>query len=207
MLKREVCSLKNSLGPNILTDDKTALNYLALCKCITGVEHEGKIKHPSISQACSAYKLFHTYDATIDGKIGKRTLDDDEDITMKKVEIKKRYNSRLKFIVENIITGEKTECNGIGGVVDLIKIKDTYVSSYANHGRKYKGIYKIYKAENTARGTNSRAMKITNVETGETKEFESVKATAKFLGKATSTIKHHSERGSSTSGWEIEYLD
>lgn len=49
----------NSLGPNVLEDDITLKNYLALAKCIVGVKNaDGKIRYPGVSTSCRSYKLY-----------------------------------------------------------------------------------------------------------------------------------------------------
>ncbi len=183
--------LGNTLGPNVLTDDKTALNYYALAKCIVGIEYEGKIKHPSIKQAVSAFKLSEQKTNTEETEIVSR----------------KRYNKRLKFIVENLMTGEKTLCNGVKEVADRTGMTVTHVSSYARKEVVYQKTFKIYKVNENKIASNSRYMQITNIESGQVREFESLKETANFLGKATSTIIYHVERKSLVCGWKVEYLD
>jgi hypothetical protein len=190
MLERG-CSLGNTIGPNALTDDKTALSYYALAKCIVGIEYEGKIKYPSIKQACSAFKLSEQKTNTEDPKIVN----------------KKRYNKRLKFIVENLMTGEKITCNGVKEVADRTGMTETHVSSYARKEVVYQKTWKIYKVNKNKIANNSRYMQITNIENGQVREFESLKETANFLGKATSTIIYHVERKSLVCGWKVEYLD
>lgn len=200
MLKRAVDSLNNSIGPNEIIDDKVALNYIALATCIVGIEYQGKVKHPSISQVCSAFKLVHNYDEKIDGKRIKQSLGEEEKI--------KRHNSRLKFIVENVITNERKECNGVGQVADITGMKDIYVSAYASAERTYKGTWKIYRVNKTSRGTtSSRTIKITNSEIEESIEFKSLKETAEFLEISRSTLIRRINEGKEVSGWKVEYLD
>lgn len=184
-------SLGNTLGPNVLTDDKTALGYYALAKCIVGVEYEGEIKYPSIKQTVSAFKLSEQKTNTEETEVLNR----------------KRYNKRLKFIIENIMTGEKILCNGVKEVADKTGMTDTHVSSYARKEVVYQKTWKIYKVNENKIASNSRYMQITNIESGQVREFESLKETANFLGKATSTIIYHVERKSLVCGWKVEYLD
>ena len=71
----------------------------------------------------------------------------------------------------------------------------------------YLPTWRIYKANKEKIASNSRYMQITNIENGQVIEFESLKETASFLGKATSTIIYHVERKSLVCGWKVEYLD
>lgn len=199
-LTREYNANPNTLGLHIINDDKTADNYMALCKCIVGVKSKDKVRYPSTSQACSAYKLYQDYDPLVDSKNTKQVLS----YETKTKEIK-RHTKKLRLIVENTITGEKTECNGVESVNKLIGIKTTNVSTYICTGIKYKGIYIIHRVGK--KGDNSRSMKLTNIKTNEVKEFNSLKDVANFLERATSTVKYHINKKSSILGYKIEYMD
>ena len=92
MLKVEDRKLYNSLGPNVYNDDKTADNYKALAYCIAGIEIDNKILYASVDQACRAFNLFNVNSNKIYTTKGDSIM---------------RCNKNLKYIVENIKTGEK----------------------------------------------------------------------------------------------------
>lgn len=199
-LTREYNANPNTLGSHIINDDKTADNYMALYKCIVGVKSKDKVRYPSTSQACSAYKLYQDYDPLVDSENTKQVLS-----YKTKVKEIKRHTKKLRLIVENTITGDKTECNGVESVNKLIGIKTTNVSTYVCTGIKYKGIYIIHRVGK--KGDNSRSMKLTNIKTNEVKEFNSLKDVADFLERATSTVKYHINKKSSILGYKIKYMD
>ena len=58
MLKRADRSFNNSLGPNVYSDDKTALNYKALAYCIAGCKINNKRRYASVNNICRAFGLF-----------------------------------------------------------------------------------------------------------------------------------------------------
>lgn len=58
MLKRADRSFYNSLGPNVYNDDKTALNYRALARCIAGFEVNGVVKFTSVDRALNEFYLY-----------------------------------------------------------------------------------------------------------------------------------------------------
>ena len=58
MLKRSDRSFNNSLGPNVYSDDKTALNYKALAYCIAGYKINNKRRYTSVNNICRAFGLF-----------------------------------------------------------------------------------------------------------------------------------------------------
>ena len=52
-------SFGNSISFNPEKDDLTMRNYLALAKCIVGVENiDGKRRYPGVSTSCRSYKLY-----------------------------------------------------------------------------------------------------------------------------------------------------
>ena len=118
-----------------------------------------------------------------------------------------RSNKNLKYIVENIKTGEKTECAGLIGVSSLIGITYDNISSYISKGAVYKKTYKIYRVGEASKISNIRAVKITNVKTNEVKEFESLKSAAKFINIAPSSVTYNMKRNQPARGWKVEFID
>ena len=51
-------SFENSISFNPINDDLTMKNYIALAKCITGIEIDDRVKYPNISEVCRVYGLY-----------------------------------------------------------------------------------------------------------------------------------------------------
>ena len=126
---------------------------------------------------------------------------------MKRLGLNIRSNKNLRYIVENIKTGEKTECAGLIGVSSLIGITYDNISGYISKGAVYKKTYKIYRVGEASKISNIRAVKITNVKTNEVKKFESLKLAAKFINIAPSSVSYNMKRNQPARGWKVEFID
>ena len=132
MLKRADRSFNNSLGPNVYSDDKTALNYKALAYCIAGYKINNKRRYISVNNICRAFGLFDPNEEKVNLMLKEKLKDEAKE--MKRLGLNIRSNKNLKYIVENIKTGEKTECAGLIGVSSLIGITYDNISGYISKG-------------------------------------------------------------------------
>lgn len=205
MLKRSDRSFNNSLGPNVYSDDKTALNYKALAYCIAGCKINNKRRYASVNNICRAFGLFDPNEEKVNEIIKEKLKDEAKEI--KRLGLNVRSNKNLKYIVENIKTGEKTECAGLIGVSSLIGITYDNISGYISKGAVYKKTYKIYRVGEASKIFNIRAVKITNVKTNEVKKFESLKLAAKFINIAPSSVSYNMKRNQPARGWKVEFID
>ena len=205
MLKRSDRSFNNSLGPNVYSDDKTALNYKALAYCIAGCKINNKRRYTSVNNICRAFGLFDPNEEKVNLMLKEKLKDEAKEI--KRLGLNIRSNKNLKYIVENIKTGEKTECAGLIGVSSLIGITYDNISGYISKGAVYKKTYKIYRVGEASKISNIRAVKITNVKTNEVKEFESLKSAAKFINIAPSSVTYNMKRNQPARGWKVEFID
>ena len=205
MLKRADRSFNNSLGPNVYSDDKTALNYKALAYCIAGCKINNKRRYASVNNICRAFGLFDPNEEKVNEIIKEKLKDEAKEI--KRLGLNVRSNKNLKYIVENIKTGEKTECAGLIGVSSLIGITYDNISGYISKGAVYKKTYKIYRVGEASKISNIRAVKITNVKTNEVKKFESLKLAAKFINIAPSSVSYNMKRNQPARGWKVEFID
>ena len=205
MLKRADRSFNNSLGPNVYSDDKTALNYKALAYCIAGCKINNKRRYTSVNNICRAFGLFDPNEEKVNEIIKEKLKDEAKEI--KRLGLNVRSNKNLKYIVENIKTGEKTECAGLIGVSSLIGITYDNISGYISKGAVYKKTYKIYRVGEASKISNIRAVKITNVKTNEVKKFESLKLAAKFINIAPSSVSYNMKRNQPARGWKVEFID
>ena len=205
MLKRSDRSFNNSLGPNVYSDDKTALNYKALAYCIAGCKINNKRRYASVNNICRAFGLFDPNEEKVNLMLKEKLKDEAKE--MKRLGLNVRSNKNLKYIVENIKTGEKTECAGLIGVSSLIGITYDNISGYISKGAVYKKTYKIYRVGEASKIFNIRAVKITNVKTNEVKKFESLKLAAKFINIAPSSVSYNMKRNQPARGWKVEFID
>lgn len=205
MLKRSDRSFNNSLGPNVYSDDKTALNYKALAYCIAGCKINNKRRYASVNNICRAFGLFDPNEERVNQMLKEKLKDEAKE--MKRLGLNIRSNKNLKYIVENIKTGEKTECAGLIGVSSLIGITYDNISGYISKGAVYKKTYKIYRVGEASKVSNIRAVKITNVKTNEVKKFESLKSAAKFINIAPSSVTYNMKRNQPARGWKVEFID
>lgn len=205
MLKRADRSFNNSLGPNVYSDDKTALNYKALAYCIAGCKINNKRRYASVNNICRAFGLFDPNEEKVNLMLKEKLKDEAKEI--KRLGLNVRSNKNLKYIVENIKTGEKTECAGLIGVSSLIGITYDNISGYISKGAVYKKTYKIYRVGEASKISNIRAVKITNVKTNEVKKFESLKLAAKFINIAPSSVSYNMKRNQPARGWKVEFID
>lgn len=205
MLKRSDRSFNNSLGPNVYSDDKTALNYKALAYCIAGCKINNKRRYASVNNICRAFGLFDPNEEKVNLMLKEKLKDEAKEI--KRLGLNVRSNKNLKYIVENIKTGEKTECAGLIGVSSLIGITYDNISGYISKGAVYKKTYKIYRVGEASKIFNIRAVKITNVKTNEVKKFESLKLAAKFINIAPSSVSYNMKRNQPARGWKVEFID
>lgn len=205
MLKRADRSFNNSLGPNVYSDDKTALNYKALAYCIAGCKINNKRRYASVNNICRAFGLFDPNEEKVNLMLKEKLKDEAKE--MKRLGLNVRSNKNLKYIVENIKTGEKTECAGLIGVSSLIGITYDNISGYISKGAVYKKTYKIYRVGEASKISNIRAVKITNVKTNEVKKFESLKLAAKFINIAPSSVSYNMKRNQPARGWKVEFID
>ena len=205
MLKRADRSFNNSLGPNVYSDDKTALNYKALAYCIAGCKINNKRRYASVNNICRAFGLFDPNEERVNQMLKEKLKDEAKE--MKRLGLNVRSNKNLKYIVENIKTGEKTECAGLIGVSSLIGITYDNISGYISKGAVYKKTYKIYRVGEASKISNIRAVKITNVKTNEVKKFESLKLAAKFINIAPSSVSYNMKRNQPARGWKVEVID
>lgn len=205
MLKRADRSFNNSLGPNVYSDDKTALNYKALAYCIAGCKINNKRRYASVNNICRAFGLFDPNEERVNQMLKEKLKDEAKE--MKRLGLNVRSNKNLKYIVENIKTGEKTEYAGLIGVSSLIGITYDNISGYISKGAVYKKTYKIYRVGEASKISNIRAVKITNVKTNEVKKFESLKLAAKFINIAPSSVSYNMKRNQPARGWKVEFID
>lgn len=205
MLKRSDRSFNNSLGPNVYSDDKTALNYKALAYCIAGCKINNKRRYASVNNICRAFGLFDPNEEKVNLMLKEKLKDEAKE--MKRLGLNVRSNKNLKYIVENIKTGEKTECAGLIGVSSLIGITYDNISGYISKGAVYRKTYKIYRVGEASKIFNIRAVKITNVKTNEVKKFESLKLAAKFINIAPSSVSYNMKRNQPARGWKVEFID
>ncbi len=205
MLKRADSNFNNSLGPNVYSDDKTALNYKALAYCIAGYKINNKRRYASVNNICRAFELFDPNEEKVNLMLKEKLKDEAKE--MKRLGLNIRSNKNLKYIVENIKTGEKTECAGLIGVSSLIGITYDNISGYISKGAVYKKTYKIYRVGEASKVSNIRAVKITNVKTNEVKKFESLKSAAKFINIAPSSVTYNMKRNQPARGWKVEFID
>lgn len=205
MLKRADRSFNNSLGPNVYSDDKTALNYKALAYCIAGCKINNKRRYASVNNICRAFGLFDPNEEKVNLMLKEKLKDEAKE--MKRLGLNIRSNKNLRYIVENIKTGEKTECAGLIGVSSLIGITYDNISGYISKGAVYKKTYKIYRVGEASKISNIRAVKITNVKTNEVKKFESLKLAAKFINIAPSSVSYNMKRNQPARGWKVEFID
>ena len=205
MLKRSDRSFNNSLGPNVYSDDKTALNYKALAYCIAGYKINNKRRYTSVNNICRAFGLFDPNEEKVNLMLKEKLKDEAKE--MKRLGLNIRSNKKLRYIVENIKTGEKTECAGLIGVSSLIGITYDNISGYISKGSVYKKTYKIYRVGEASKISNIRAVKITNVKTNEVKKFESLKLAAKFINIAPSSVSYNMKRNQPARGWKVEFID
>lgn len=205
MLKRADRSFNNSLGPNVYSDDKTALNYKALAYCIAGCKINNKRRYASVNNICRAFGLFDPNEEKVNLMLKEKLKDEAKE--MKRLGLNIRSNKNLRYIVENIKTGEKTECAGLIGVSSLIGITYDNISGYISKGAVYKKTYKIYRVGEASKVSNIRAVKITNVKTNEVKKFESLKSAAKFINIAPSSVTYNMKRNQPARGWKVEFID
>lgn len=205
MLKRADRSFNNSLGPNVYSDDKTALNYKALAYCIAGYKINNKRRYISVNNICRAFGLFDPNEEKVNLMLKEKLKDEAKE--MKRLGLNIRSNKNLKYIVENIKTGEKTECAGLIGVSSLIGITYDNISGYISKGAVYRKTYKIYRVGEASKISNIRAVKITNVKTNEVKKFESLKLAAKFINIAPSSVSYNMKRNQPARGWKVEFID
>ena len=205
MLKRADSNFNNSLGPNVYSDDKTALNYKALAYCIAGCKINNKRRYASVNNICRAFGLFDPNEEKVNLMLKEKLKDEAKE--MKRLGLNIRSNKNLKYIVENIKTGEKTECAGLIGVSSLIGITYDNISGYISKGAVYKKTYKIYRVGEASKISNIRAVKITNVKTNEVKKFESLKLAAKFINIAPSSVSYNMKRNQPARGWKVEFID
>ena len=205
MLKRADRSFNNSLGPNFYSDDKTALNYKALAYCIAGCKINNKRRYASVNNICRAFGLFDPNEEKVNLMLKEKLKDEAKE--MKRLGLNIRSNKNLRYIVENIKTGEKTECAGLIGVSSLIGITYDNISGYISKGAVYKKTYKIYRVGEASKISNIRAVKITNVKTNEVKKFESLKLAAKFINIAPSSVSYNMKRNQPARGWKVEFID
>ena len=205
MLKRADRSFNNSLGPNVYSDDKTALNYKALAYCIAGYKINNKRRYISVNNICRAFGLFDPNEEKVNLMLKEKLKDEAKE--MKRLGLNVRSNKNLKYIVENIKTGEKTECAGLIGVSSLIGITYDNISGYISKGAVYRKTYKIYRVGEASKISNIRAVKITNVKTNEVKKFESLKLAAKFINIAPSSVSYNMKRNQPARGWKVEFID
>ena len=205
MLKRADSNFNNSLGPNVYSDDKTALNYKALAYCIAGCKINNKRRYASVNNICRAFGLFDPNEEKVNLMLKEKLKDEAKEI--KRLGLNVRSNKNLKYIVENIKTGEKTECAGLIGVSSLIGITYDNISGYISKGAVYRKTYKIYRVGEASKISNIRAVKITNVKTNEVKKFESLKLAAKFINIAPSSVTYNMKRNQPARGWKVEFID
>ena len=205
MLKRADSNFNNSLGPNVYSDDKTALNYKALAYCIAGYKINNKRRYASVNNICRAFGLFDPNEEKVNLMLKEKLKDEAKE--MKRLGLNIRSNKNLRYIVENIKTGEKTECAGLIGVSSLIGITYDNISGYISKGAVYKKTYKIYRVGEASKISNIRAVKITNVKTNEVKKFESLKSAAKFINIAPSSVTYNMKRNQPARGWKVEFID
>lgn len=125
MLKTECRNYKNSIATNILTDDKTAKNYLAIAYSIVGVNTEKGRKYPGASTSCRAFDL---YDISEKNKPSKTLIGIPN------------IGKRIKIKAENIITGEVKEFLGNEEAGDYTGVKKCTVAYYTS-GRATKNAH------------------------------------------------------------------
>lgn len=172
------------------TGDETFLNYLALYYCIKGLEVDGKVKYPSVSGICSVFDL-------------NKYIVEEERVIIKQKQ-PTNINLRTKFLLENIITGEKRECNKLE-LSEITGIQINRIAMYVNKKSIYKKCWKIHRL-NSEMG-NSKHIKLTNIETKEIIKMKSIADTARFFGVTGPAISSILKKEIDYKGYKIEYAD
>lgn len=189
MIKAAIRELNPIIAAEGITEDKTFSNYLALYYCIKGLVVDGEVRYPSINNALSAFDLRN--DST----------EERESIEYRQ---STRVNLRSKFLVEDVITGEKIECNKLE-LSEITGMQIGVIAMYANKKCVYKNRWKIHRLN--AETGNTKYIKLTNLETKEVREIKSIKETAKLFGVSGPTISSILRRGKNYKGYKIEYAD
>lgn len=189
MIKAAIRELNPIIAAEGITEDKTFSNYLALYYCIKGLVVDGEVRYPSINNALSAFDLKN--DSTEErGPIEYRQSTN--------------VNLRSRFLVEDITTGEKIECNKLE-LAEITGMQIAMICKYTIENRIYKNRWKIYRL-NLETG-NTKYIKLTNLETKEVREIKSIRETAKLFGVSESTISNVLKKGIDYKGYKIEYAD
>ncbi len=114
-------SFGNSISFNPEKDDLTMRNYLALAKCIVGVENiDGKRRYPGVSTSCRSYKL---YEVNVDKR--------------------KPVPGGRAITATNVKTGEIIEFKNAKEAADLFGYKLNVIRSYINAPKKVRWAWKL----------------------------------------------------------------
>ena len=197
----------NSIAFNPITDDITYRGYAALACCIWGDIVNGVEIKPedTIGKEESIKRVYGLY--------SKSPKEDKKENKSKKV--KSRDPRSFKYInirLVDIHTGENIKTfNNVLEAGDFLGMKDNSVNTYISRGYVREKKYKI-EADlnpNYVRGASiSVKVKVTNINTGFSKECESVQEASKVSGLNSVTIYINArDRKISKAGWKFEYLE
>lgn len=206
MMQREIGSFKNnSIAFNIIEDDPAMKSYLALAYCIAGIKVGPKIKHPSIDQAVRALGL--------KGNLSKNKINVDKRIEIPKC-ITKKGTKKVKrvgrkVIATNVKTNEIITYNNTGEAYKALGMEKNNLATYMKNGTAVNGTWlvRFEGEEQKIKPRQNKRCLVTNINTGEEKEFKTIKDAAKFLGKKSDTISKLAKACKITrEGWEIKLL-
>ena len=126
MLKRsDETSFKNSIIFNPINDDLTTKNYIALARCILGVETNKGRKYLDISKVCKAYGLYEANENK-----------------------KKPSKYPRKVIATNIESGEIIELESVRQASELFNYKIETMRTYVDSPKMANRVWKLtYKQE------------------------------------------------------------
>lgn len=113
-------SCENSISFNPINDDLTMKNYIALAKCITGIEFDDKVKYPNISEVCRAYGLY---------EVNK--------------EKKKPKKYGREVIATNIENSQVIEFENINKAAEFFNYKVPTLRTYVNSPKRANKVWKL----------------------------------------------------------------
>ena len=197
----------NSIAFNPITDDITYRGYAALACCIWGDIVNGVEIKPedTIGKEESIKRVYGLY--------SKSPKEDKKENKSKKV--RSRDSRSFKYInirLVDIRTGEVIKVfNNVLEASEFLGITDNRINVYIRKGYVRDKKYKI-EADlnpNYVRGASvSTKVKVTNINTGFSKECESVQEASKVSGLNSVTIYINArDKKISRDGWKFEYLE
>ena len=177
-------NFNNSIAPNVVEDDLTYKNYMALLRTITGVkDSKGNWQEISINKALIAYKLIERYEP--------------ED-----------RSSRHNYINLEILDTETDEVykfKTVRQAADFLDVKTTYITTYIKRGVLCKRRYKITGEINKAK---FKKVEFRNIETDEILVFNSVNEAAIKMNINFRTVYNAMQRGNLTKKvWKVRSIE